>query len=112
MGVRTLILFCAIFCALVQVQCVDNPGRLLKCWPYPVYHDTFKVDFYLSSRRQSDRLIRKTAHFGPDGIDFDPRRRTAVIVAGFLGFQHADQMKEIGNKLLEWVYCFFFFFLI
>ncbi|XP_031780488.1 lipoprotein lipase-like [Nasonia vitripennis] len=102
MGVKTLILFCAILFASVQVQSIKNTGRLLKCWPYKLYYDTFNVNFYHSSRRQSDRLIQKGAHFGPKDIDFDPRRRTAVISHGFVGYLHADQMKEIGNKLLEW----------
>ncbi|OXU24788.1 hypothetical protein TSAR_004361 [Trichomalopsis sarcophagae] len=56
-------------------------------------------DYYIQSMDGSSKEV----HFVPNGVDFDPRRRTTVIVQGFLGHLHRDEMKKIGNKLLEWL---------
>ncbi|XP_016845667.1 pancreatic lipase-related protein 2 isoform X2 [Nasonia vitripennis] len=102
MRAKSLISLCTILLAFAQVHTTVNPGRLLKCSPHTLKYETFNVSFYHSSRTQSDQLINKEVHFVPKGVDFDPRRRTVVIVQGFLGHLHGDEMKKIGNKLLEW----------
>lgn len=63
----------------------------------------FKINFYISTRKiknQIATLINKTLDLR--GFDFDPKRRTTVIVHGFMG-RHDHHSQELSNKLLEWV---------
>ena len=86
---------------------VNYIERKIDCWPKSISKtdddSNFKIKFYFSSKKQTDHLYTLDKPFDSEVIDFDPKRRTAVLVHGFLGEIYGDPLRKLRKKLLEWV---------
>ncbi|XP_068628844.1 pancreatic triacylglycerol lipase-like [Battus philenor] len=59
--------------------------------------------FYFSSRRRPERVqVFPGDQFGLEWVDFDPNRRTIMIVHGFMSHSNASWVTAMTRAFLEW----------
>ena len=87
----------------VEVKCELRTFHTMKCWSNNLHIKRFQVKFYFSSRKGDPQIITNEAPFRADLLNFDPRRRTTVIIHGFLGKGQGKYMRRLKEKLLLWV---------
>ncbi|XP_041973715.1 pancreatic triacylglycerol lipase-like [Aricia agestis] len=59
--------------------------------------------FYFSSRNQRNRVqVYPGKQFGLEWVDFDPDRRTVMIVHGFMSHSNASWVSQMTDAFLEW----------
>ncbi|XP_045530106.1 pancreatic triacylglycerol lipase-like [Pieris brassicae] len=69
----------------------------------PGSSDSINTHFYFSSRQNPLRVqVYPGDQFGLEWVDFDPSRRTAMIVHGFMSHSNASWVLDMTNALLNW----------
>ena len=97
-----------LFLIYVQVQCDEfvpfNPPNG-SCWPLSTKPDyeQFIIKYHFSSRTNRDQIYLSNQLFSPQSYDFDPRKRTTVVVHGFMGSGTIKWVNDLRDSLLEWV---------
>ncbi|XP_075984970.1 pancreatic triacylglycerol lipase-like isoform X2 [Anticarsia gemmatalis] len=69
----------------------------------PSSSDTINTKFYYSSRNTSVKFeILAGPQFGIESIDFDPKKKTVIIVHGFMSHGGADWVTNMTQAYLQW----------
>ncbi|KAL7291569.1 hypothetical protein TKK_0014823 [Trichogramma kaykai] len=93
------------FITLVIVSIVAGEVKTpmkLSCWSEILNYERFKVNIYISARDEQIQLLSSDSPIRPEILNFDPTKRTAVIIHGFMGNGLGDRMNDLKEKLLLW----------
>ncbi|XP_045451137.1 pancreatic triacylglycerol lipase-like [Melitaea cinxia] len=75
-------------------------------WPFnmrPSSSNDINTHFYFSSRQQPNRVqVFSGPQFGLEWVDFNPNRRTILIVHGFMSHSNASWVRDMTAAFLEW----------
>ncbi|KAL7291570.1 hypothetical protein TKK_0014824 [Trichogramma kaykai] len=79
------------------------PEHNLACWPSPLSAKAVPINLYFSSRKRMDHWVAYDSNkFNPSILDFDPQRRTAILIHGFLGSGQDFIFRQMEDYLLQW----------
>lgn len=69
----------------------------------PASSDDIVTQFYFSSRKMKFKvLVSLGKQFSMESVDFDPKRKTVLIVHGFMSYSGADWIVNMTREYLEW----------
>lgn len=90
-----------------QVDCFGL-GSLTEQLPWlfnmaPDTSEKVNTHFYFTSRKQPSRVqVLPGEQFGLEWVDFNPKRRTVVIIHGFMSHSNASWVHDMTRAFLEW----------
>ncbi|XP_072935712.1 pancreatic triacylglycerol lipase-like [Epargyreus clarus] len=69
----------------------------------PASSSDVDTHFYFSSRNQPERVqVFPGNQFGLEWVDFSPKRKTVMIVHGFMSHSNASWVREMTKAFLSW----------
>ncbi|XP_045505999.1 pancreatic triacylglycerol lipase-like [Colias croceus] len=69
----------------------------------PATSDSVNTHFYFSSRLRPERVqVYPGDQFGLEWVDFDPARKTIMIVHGFMSHSNASWVRDMTKAFLYW----------
>ena len=77
--------------------------RKFNCWPSNLGYDKFSIKYHFFTEKTNDQIYDSETQFNPELYDFDPRRRTSVLMHGYLNQVMNGHIAKIKNQLLLWV---------
>ncbi|XP_046967186.1 pancreatic triacylglycerol lipase-like [Vanessa cardui] len=88
------------------VDCFGLGSLTRQIWLFNMRPDTsddVNTHFYFSSRRKPGRVqVFAGSQFGLEWVDFNPDRRTILIIHGFMSHSNASWVREMTGAFLEW----------
>ncbi|CAK1548619.1 unnamed protein product [Leptosia nina] len=88
------------------VDCFGLGSLLKQLWflnMRPASSNSINTHFYFSSRNQPKRVqVYPGNQFGLEWVDFEPARRTVMIVHGFMSHSNASWVHDMTRALLNW----------